>query len=156
MLCASLSEYPNYDIYLDGRVVSTARYKTGRELKPTLDNRGYYRVNLCHNGKPKALSIHRLLAMCFIPCTVDFKDITVDHINQNRTDNRLENLRWADNFVQHQNQGDIRTNTSGEKYICFDKRDKVWIFQIVRNGIRHSKYFKTKEEAIAYKVEYEL
>ena len=155
MLCASLSEYPNYDIYLDGRVVSTARYKTGRELKPTLDNRGYYRVNLCHNGKPKALSIHRLLAMCFIPCTVDFKDITVDHINQNRTDNRLENLRWADNFVQMTNRGDYRNNTSGEKNISFDKSQNNWRFEITRNGIKHRKRFDTKEEAIAYKLEYE-
>ena len=152
MLCVSLPDYPDYDIYLDGRIVNNKR---GREKKPTLDKSGYYRLDLFHNGKRKALSIHRLLAMCFLPCTVDFKDIEVDHINQNRTDNRLENLRWADRYVQTQNQGDFRNNTSGEKNISFYKRGNKWIFQIRRNGIVHRKYFKTKEEAIAYKLEYE-
>tara|TARA_R110002153_G_scaffold31854_1_gene96771 strand:- start:162 stop:626 length:465 start_codon:yes stop_codon:yes gene_type:complete len=151
MLCVSLPDFPKYDIYIDRRIVNK---KTGRELKPWLNNHGYYQVRLCHNGKRKTLSIHRLLAMCFIPCNVDFKNITVDHINQNRTDNRLENLRWADNFVQHQNQGDVRTNTSGEKNISFDKTRNKWVFKIRRNGIVHRKRFDTKEEAIAYKLEW--
>ena len=155
MLCVSLEEYPDYSIYPDGRVVSTARFKTGIELKYRVNKKGYYRVTLYHNGKPKMFSIHRLLAMCFMPCNVDFKDISVDHINQNRTDNRLENLRWADNFVQMTNRGDYRNNTSGEKNISFDKSQNNWRFEITRNGIKHRKRFDTKEEAIAYKLEYE-
>ena len=151
MTCVSLPEFPNYNIYLDGRIVNK---KTGREKKSRLDNTGYYWIELSHNGKPKSFTIHRLIAICFLPCSVDFKDITVDHINRDRTDNRLENLRWADRFVQQQNQGDYRNNTSGIKNICFDKRRNEWIFQKRRNGIRHFKKFKTKEEAIAYKLEY--
>ena len=149
MLCVSLPEFPDYSIYPDGRVVNK---KSGRERKPTLHKSGYYRVNLCHNGKAKHFTIHRLLATCFLPCNCDFKDITVDHINQNKTDNTLENLRWANRLVQCQNTGDFRSNTSGEKNIHFQKSKNKWVFQIIRNGIRHSKRFDTKEETIAYKL----
>ncbi len=51
-------------------------------------------VSLWRNNKEKNLSIHRMLAIAFIP-RVKGKNI-INHINGIKTDNRLENLEWTD------------------------------------------------------------
>ena len=65
-----------------------------RELKGNLNSCGYLMVTLsCAGRKPKQVALHRLLAIAFIPNPKSYD--TVDHINENKTDNRLENLRWC-------------------------------------------------------------
>lgn len=51
--------------------------------------------------KKKYYRIHRLVAETFIP-NPENKN-TVDHINRNRSDNRISNLRWADMQEQSRN-----------------------------------------------------
>jgi len=62
-------------------------------LKPKTD-RGYLRVGLRNLGKRKFFSIHKLVLLSFnIPNPENKR--TVDHKNEDKLDNRLENLRWA-------------------------------------------------------------
>lgn len=49
--------------------------------------------------------VHRLVAECFIPNPNNYP--TVDHINRNRLDNRVENLRWATHSMQIKNRKPI-------------------------------------------------
>lgn len=83
-----------------GRVKSLKRFRKGendclvsvkeRILKPQLNHRGYYRVALCKNSKLKAYRVNRLVYEAFngsIP-----EGLQVNHINEIKTDNRLENL----------------------------------------------------------------
>jgi hypothetical protein len=65
----------------------------GRILKPYLDPNGYYSFKLRKEGRYVKKYLHCLLAECFLSNT-DNKPY-VDHINRDRTDNRLENLRWC-------------------------------------------------------------
>ena len=62
-------------------------------LKPGLTSKGYYNVILCKNKLHKGISIHRLVALAFIPNPENKKQ--VNHINGIKTDNRVENLEWA-------------------------------------------------------------
>lgn len=62
-------------------------------MKPCLENTGYHTIRLHINLIDKKFSVHRLVAMVFIPNPENKEQ--VDHINGVRNDNRLENLRWA-------------------------------------------------------------
>ena len=97
-----------YAISKNGNIYS---YKSKRLISPVLDNYGYYGVNLYGNGDGTHVHerVHRLLAETFIP-NPDNKP-TVDHINRDRTDNRLENLRWATVTEQNHNQNNQIHNT---------------------------------------------
>ena len=53
-------------------------------------------------GVTKTYSIHRLVAQAFIPNPENKP--TVDHINRDRLDNRVENLRWATHEEQQSNK----------------------------------------------------
>ena len=61
-----------------------------REVKPRLVC-GYLQVNLSGIRIPKL--VHRLVAETFIPNPLGLRD--VDHIDGNKTNNRVENLRWV-------------------------------------------------------------
>jgi hypothetical protein len=63
-------------------------------------NDGYYHIDLYENKKRYHYTLHRLLALQFIPNPHNFT--CVDHINGIRNDNRLENLRWV-SYTQNNN-----------------------------------------------------
>ena len=63
-------------------------------LKPFINNRGYLRVVLQKDCEIKNYSVHRLVAEAFIPNTLNLPE--VNHKNENKTDNRVENLEWCD------------------------------------------------------------
>ena len=93
-----------YKISNKGKVKSLKRKGNWKEriLKPQKDMYGYLRVNLTKNGKAKPKAIHRLLAESFIPNPKELP--TVDQINRNKLDNRIENLRWASYSLQNSNK----------------------------------------------------
>lgn len=80
----------DYSISTDGVVVNE---KKKRILKPVLHNNGYYYIHVTIDGKRKNLSVHRLVAEAFIPNPDNLP--CVNHINEDKTDNRVENLEWC-------------------------------------------------------------
>ena len=144
-------DYPNYLIYDDGRVYNKNR---NRFLKPCPNSLGYYRVCLCENNERKTCKIHRLVAIHYIANPENKRE--VDHINRIRTDNRIENLRWATSSENNQNKGISKNNTTGVKNISYSIPRDYWVFHKTINGKRIEKYFKTKEEAIEFKNQFDL
>lgn len=67
-------------------------------LKGVKNHKGYLRLTLYKNKKMINYSVHRLVAQAFIDNPNNFE--TVNHINEDKTDNRACNLEWmsvADN-----------------------------------------------------------
>tara|TARA_R110002153_G_C12935401_1_gene456616 strand:+ start:39 stop:503 length:465 start_codon:yes stop_codon:yes gene_type:complete len=142
--------YNNYLIYEDGKVQNK---KSKRYLKPCDDGAGYLQLNLYKEGKKKLHKIHRLVGLHYIP-NPDNK-ICLDHINRNRSDNRIDNLRWASESENQQNRGTSKNNKLEIKNISKHSQASGYTYEKKINGERHTKYFLTLEEAIEYKKEYE-
>lgn len=87
--------------------------------------------------------VHRMVATVFIPNPYNLP--YVDHINCNKTDNRVENLRWVNAKQNCENQGIRSDNTSGIRGVSIIKSTGKWRASIGKKNLGH---FDTKEEAI--------
>ena len=91
-----IPNYEGYQVSNLGRVKSLERIDAlghrlkEKILKPGITHNGYYLIGLCKNSKVKMYYVHRLVYEAFngsIP-----EGLQVNHINEVKTDNRLENL----------------------------------------------------------------
>lgn len=84
--------FPNYKIAEDGTITNK---KTGKVMTHHINNKlnGYKIVVLRINKTSKTQLVHRLLALHFIPNPENKPD--VDHIDRNKLNNALSNLRWV-------------------------------------------------------------
>lgn len=98
--------FPNYIIDTKGNVHSLF---IGRILKPGRDKDGYLLVQLYEKGKGKMFKVHRLVATAFIPNPLSKPQ--VNHINEIKNDNRLENLSWVTG-KENMNHGNCRNKIS--------------------------------------------
>jgi len=74
--------------------------------------------------------------------------LEIDHINGNRADDRIKNLRLANRIEQQWNVGKTKRNTSGYKGVSFYKRLNKWRADITVDKKRKTLgYFNTAEEA---------
>lgn len=87
-----IEDFPNYQVSNMGRVKSFCQQKEGKILKQNFVRNNYLSVGLYYNGKTKTFRVHRLVALAFIP-NPENKE-TINHINEVKTDNRVENLEW--------------------------------------------------------------
>ena len=72
----------------------------------------------------------------------------IDHVNCERSDNRMCNLRIASNSENMMNTKLRSTNTSGFKGVWFDKQQSLWIAEIWKDGVKHRVgKFSSAEEA---------
>lgn len=115
---------------------------SGKEAFTSKTSHGYRHGSI--GGK--ALSAHRVAwAMNHGAWPAD----QLDHVNHDKSDNRIENLRVVTNAENHQNSPIRRSNTSGAVGVSrYSARDK-WQAQIRCNGTHeHLGHFDSFEEAV--------
>ena len=89
-----------YQVSNKGRIKSLNRIDSrGRKVNEKIlsskpNNKGYLRVHLYKNGKRKPFSVHRLVAIAFIPNPNNL--LEVNHKDENKENNTVDNLEWCD------------------------------------------------------------
>ena len=127
----------HYQVSNWGRVKSI-KFGKERILKPQKNTSGYLCVTLCKNNNQCQFEVHRLVAEVFLPNPNNYKE--VNHKNEIKTDNRVENLEWCDRKY-NQNYG-TRTEKCSKKvyqYTLDGKFVKEWksTAECGRNGYNY-------------------
>ena len=126
----------------------------GVVLKTGLVGIGYMCVTLCKNGNEVSKKIHHLVFDTFVGDNRD--GLQIDHINENKLDNRVDNLQLLTNR-ENTSKG-CRYKYKSSKYTGVSKYYNKWRSQIYKNGSRkHLGYFNCETAAsIAYQRELNL
>lgn len=114
-----------------------------------LNGRGYVRV--CFRGR--TYTAHRLI---FLRCH-GWMPEAIDHINHNRTDNRIENLRAATKSINARNTKLPHRNTSGRIGVHWNKNMRKWQARIrVNDHLMHLGYYENLNAASAARATAEI
>ena len=114
---------------------------------------GYVSVSLYKNNKGKQTRVHRLVAYAFIesPKPLDYND--VNHIDCDRSNNRVENLEWCNPLENHIHSFKLNRKTSPPRFYGKENKfstpimtvninnGKINIFDSISEGL---KYFGVK------------
>lgn len=132
-----VEEFPWLQISSYGRLKNL---QTNKILKGRFNKDGYiiYCIYSKQDGKHYFRYAHRLTALAFLEKPEGIKNVVVDHINRDKTDNSLKNIRWA---TRREN----RINSDEDKTI-FLKHKSTPISLFDKNG-EFVRDFKSVEEA---------
>lgn len=118
---SELKSLLNYDIktgQFTWAVQQSRRVKIG-SIAGTIKNTGYLGIHL----KNKIYQAHRLAWLYFYG---EFPCMNIDHINSNRLDNRIENLRLATDTENHRNISLQKRSSSGFTGVTWCQTAKKW------------------------------
>ena len=120
----NLIDKEKYIFYENGDIFSKS-YNMNKLLKGCINNQGYMQTTLlCIDGKRRTFKIHRVIAYMFIPNPEN--KLEIDHINGNKLDNRVENLRWATSKENSNNLITIeRYKKSGSRNFSEETKKKM-------------------------------
>lgn len=130
------------------RVTCYGRSVKGRVLKSQVNNKGYGIISLRLNSKRKTYAIHKLVSTSFLNNNPDgTMKVVVDHINNIKTDNRLENLQL---ISQRENCTKDKKGSSKYTGVCWNKQKNKWRSEIrIKGKKKHLGYFKCELAAAA-------
>lgn len=117
--------------------------KTGQLLKQYKNKGGYLSVSIPN----KNYRVHRLVGFAFIPNPENKP--CIDHIDNNRSNNNLNNLRWVTHTENNCNMSVPKKNKIGVKGVYWNKIENLWEAKITyKKWDYHLGFHRTKEEAI--------
>lgn len=131
----------DYKVSNYGRVLSLNYRRTGRSevMKPFDNGDGYLKVILSKNRKTKKFFVHRLVAEAFLHNPENKPE--VNHIDENKENNRVENLEWVDH-KENINHG-TRNQRVAEK--CTNGKLSKIVLQLTKTGELIKEWSSTAE-----------
>jgi len=135
----TIKGYENLSVSKSGNVIYN-----GVGIEPKIED-GFFVVRLREHEKP--IKVHRLVADAFIPNPK--KKLIINHIDNNKLNNNVNNLRWATIQERSFHQVISKNNTSGSKGIYYKKSNDKWRAMIFYNGkLQQIGNYDKKEDAI--------
>jgi hypothetical protein len=126
--------HENYEVSNEGNI---RRKSTGKAVKQSLDDREYYSIMLWTNKKQYRKRVHRLIWNSFNDCECEE---TVDHIDRDKHNNNLNNLRCISNRENSINRPTISNKTN--KYNLDDKLKKSLVIRYKAGEISSYQIYK--------------
>ncbi len=139
--------YPHYAVSDQGFVVSKRKMHI---LHGSLCGAGYELVSLFADGTRKREYIHRLVAREFLDNPDNLKE--VDHIDRNKCNNSVDNLRWCSRSANNINKEKKGNTSSAFKGVTWHKQRHKWKAAISIEGkSKHIGLFESEvQAAVAY------
>ena len=123
--------YNKYYVTKDGQV-----FNNFKKLNPSFNGKGYLILGLMIDGKRRVISVHRLVALSYIPNPLSLPE--VNHIDGNRSNNNVDNLEWCTHSenIKHSyklenrsavgvNNANCKTNIEDVIHICEYLQDNI-------------------------------
>ncbi len=132
----NIKGFDNYEISNYGNVKNV---KSGRTLKLKVKS-GYSAITLYKNGMMYYFRVHRLVAFAFIENTYNLPH--VDHIDRNRKNNYVDNLRWIDD------RNNIRNTLVNKNLIYYNELTNKYMVQSSENTMTYP--YDKLEDAITH------
>lgn len=135
----------NYDYHEDGgfiRNIPRGNQKAGSVFFGKKEKTGYMRVAINYD----VFVVHRVIWKWHNGDEPKF----IDHINGNRSDNRIENLRACSKSENRHNSDMNKNNTSGYNGVAYYDYGKTpkWVWHFIVDGIRYSGYCSSMKSAV--------
>lgn len=157
-------DVPNYEGYYQvsdlGRVRSLDRVITysngqkrfykGRIRDGSINKYGYRQTTLTVNDKGRNFRFSQLVAMAFLGHKPDGNNLVIDHVNGDKSDDRVENLQIVTHRANtttcfRSNDGSFSSEYAG---VSWAKKLSKWLARIEHNGVSvHLGYYNTEIEA---------
>lgn len=100
------------------------------------NQKGYWMVGV-NSPTPKNYLVHRII--WFMSTGTDPETFLIDHIDQDTSNNRIENLRLATHKTNKLNRPKPKSKNAKSIYkgVCFEKKTNKWYARIYYQGKRH-------------------
>ena len=145
----SIKAFPRYTINETSEIYDTLKKRVIKQC----NSYGYKIVSLTNEaGDRKYPRIHRLLFEAFVLKDGETMPTEIDHIDLNRANNQIANLRAATSQENKRNQQKRKNNSSGYKNITITKYGNFEVQIWISKDDRYSKTFKILQEAIDYAI----
>lgn len=104
----------------------------GKNIRAKKNNRGYWQVRLYKDGQTFNYLVHRLIAMTFIE-NVNIMP-QVNHKDENKDNNRADNLEWCDNLYNRHYGTGIERMAKNHDYKKIAQVNSRPVIQFDKNG----------------------
>lgn len=149
MIWKEIKGFEDYEISNCGKI---RRIKNSKLLKLYLNNTGYLQLTLYKNKVPFKKKVHKLVAENFLEHIPSGMSEVVDHIDGNRLNNHVNNLRITtqriNNLEARKRNATKRKFSSKCRGVSFYQSSQKWIAAVYVNGEkRYLGAFATEKEA---------
>lgn len=137
------------------RFLSDGRKRKGQMMKTRVGAKGYVKVGLRDGVQQHTFNVHRLVAIAFIDGYAEGK--VVDHIDGDKTNNSVSNLRWVTQSVNNTNRRECvsLSGETGVEYRSDMAKSKPWLARVKIKGKTHNLgYHAKKQGAVEARVKF--
>jgi hypothetical protein len=127
-------------------MVSTWVEKDSRKKAGTLSGPGYYDISITYNGKECKMRLH-IIVWILNKGRYPHDNMVMDHIDRNKLNNTIENLREIYFYQNCLNRGPSDNKSSAYKGVSYNYRCNSWVAAVAKGKETFTKHVKDEIEA---------